>query len=152
MAIGKILISGLVGTSAMTLFSYLVSDWKNKNFKEPKVLAQLAKRLPADVSDETAQASGWSMHYAIGITFVLLYMAYMEQTNTRSSWTSGTLLGLISGIIGVGGWKLMFEGHPNPPAKNLKAYFGHLLLAHIVFGVFSALTHRKLQDRKTLAS
>lgn len=147
---GKILISGIVGTSAMTLFSYLVSESKNKNFKEPEVLAQLAKRLPTDVSKETAQLSGWSMHYGIGLTFVLLYMMYMEQSDLKSSWTSGTLLGLISGLIGIGGWKLMFEGHPNPPAKNLKSFFGHLLLAHIVFGVFSALTHRALQDHKKI--
>ena len=32
--IGKILISGVVGTSAMTLFSYIVSDWKSKNFNK----------------------------------------------------------------------------------------------------------------------
>jgi len=150
--INKILTPTMIGTSAMTLFSYLVSEWKNKNFREPEVLAQLAKRLPTDVSKETAHTTGWSMHYGIGLAFVLLYIIYMQQTKTKSSLTSGTLFGLISGVIGIGGWKFMFERHPNPPAKNLKSYFGHLLLAHIVFGVFSALTHRITQDRKIVAS
>lgn len=151
-AIGKVLISAIVGTSAMTIFSYLVSEAKNKNFKEPEVLAQLAERLPTKVSKETAHLSGWSMHYAIGLAFVIMYIIYMEQTKTKSSWSSGMLLGLISGGVGIGAWKLMFEGHPNPPAKNLKSYFGHLLLAHLVFGVFSAFAHKLTQDDKTLLS
>lgn len=37
MQTGKILISAIVGTSAMTIFSYLVSASENKNFREPEV-------------------------------------------------------------------------------------------------------------------
>ncbi len=142
---GKILISALVGTSAMTLFSYLISNKKNKNFREPQVLGQLISRLPVSVSKESAQVAGWGIHYAIGTLFVVCYIELWHQTKVKPSLTSGTLLGAGSGLIGVGGWKLMFESHPHPPAKNLKPYFGHLILAHIVFGIFCAITY-KLTD------
>ena len=142
MQTGKILISALVATSAMTVFSYLVSESKNKNFREPELLGVLIKRLPISVSKESAQLSGWSMHYTIGILFVVFYSELWERTKAKPSLATGTLLGAGSGVIGVTGWNLMFEGHPNPPAKNLKPFFGHLMLAHVVFGIFSAITYK----------
>ena len=148
MQIGKILISAIVGTSAMTLFSYLISESKNKNFREPEVLGQLINRLPKSGSKESSQKAGWGMHYAIGILFVTFYNELWEQTKVKPSVTSGSFLGVTSGLIGVMGWKLMFKVHPRPPAKDLNAFFGHLMLAHVVFGVFSALTHKLTPGNK----
>ncbi|HSN59430.1 MAG TPA: hypothetical protein VLR49_00740 [Ferruginibacter sp.] len=142
MQTGKILSSAIVGTSAMTLFSYLVSESENKNFREPEVLGQLIKRLPISCSKETAQIAGWSIHYAVGLLFLVIYDELWRQKNINPSFTSGALLGAASGVAGITGWKGTFELHPNPPAKNLTKFFGHLLLAHIVFGVFSALTYK----------
>lgn len=31
---------------------------------------------------------------------------------------------------------------PNPPAKNFKKVFGHLILMHVVIGVFNAIANR----------
>ena len=42
----------------------------------------------------------------------------------------------------------MFEIHPDPPVKDLKDYFRHLLLAHVVFGVFSALAFKLLSEEE----
>ncbi len=150
MQIGKILISALVGTSAMTLLSYLVADSKNKNFREPEILGKLINRLPEPNSKELTQRAGWGLHYGIGILFVLFYNQLWKQTNVKPSITSGILLGGASGVVGVTGWKLMFATHPNPPAKKLKPFFGHLVLAHIVFGVFSAITHKFTSYKKII--
>lgn len=142
MRIAKILISAIAGTTAMTIFSYLVSGFENKNFREPEVLGQLVERLPQSCSIESAQIKGWSLHYAIGILFVAFYDKLWKQKKLKPSFTSGALLGGVSGLAGIVAWKGMFEAHPNPPAKNLKSFFGHLLLAHVVFGIFSALTYK----------
>lgn len=145
MQIGKILISAIVGTSAMTIFSYLVSASENKNFREPEVLGQLIKRLPKSSSKVTTQITGWSLHYIIGTSFVAIYNELWKRKKIKQSLTSGALLGAVSGFVGITGWKIMFEVHPNPQAKNLKQYFGHLMLAHVVFGVFSALTYKLIE-------
>ncbi len=145
----KILIPGIAGTSAMTLFSYLVSESKNKNFREPEILGELIKRLQKSGSKGSAQMAGWGIHYAIGILFVACYSEIWEQTKVKPSLTSGALMGAANGIAGVAGWKLMFDSHPNPPAKHLKAFFGHLLPAHVVFGVFSAVTYKLLFGNKS---
>ena len=142
MKLGKILISAIVGTSAMTIFSYLVSASENKNFREPEVLGQLIKRLPKDISSDGAQIAGWSLHYTVGFLFVAFYNELWKRKKIKPSLTSGALLGAASGLAGITGWKGVFELHPNPPAKKLKQFFGHLMLAHVVFGVFTALTYK----------
>lgn len=149
MQTNKIIIPGIVGTSAMTLFSYLISESKNKNFREPEILGVLIKRLSKNVSMESSQIKGWVIHYAIGILFVACYSELWEQTKIKPSLTSGTLLGAANGVVGVMGWKFMFKSHPNPPAKNLKAFFGHLILAHVVFGIFNALTYKLTDGNKS---
>lgn len=138
----KTLISAIIGTSAMTLFSNLVSDYENKNYREPEVLGQLIERLPKDISKGKARLTGWGMHYAIGFLFVSIYNELWKRKIVNPSLISGATIGAASGLAGIVGWKGMFEVHPNPPAKNLKKYFGHLMLAHVVFGVFSALTYK----------
>jgi hypothetical protein len=55
MPTSTILIPAMVGTSGMTLFSYLVSEAKHENFREPEVLRQLIKRLPKTDSNEFKQ-------------------------------------------------------------------------------------------------
>lgn len=145
----KILIPGIVGTSAMTLFSYLVSEGKNKNFREPEILAELIQRIPKSRLNKSAHIAGWGIHYAIGILFVTCYSEIWEQTKVKPSLASGTLMGGLNGVLGVIGWKLMFEGHPNPQAKNPKTFFGHLLPAHVVFGIFSAMTYKFINGNKS---
>lgn len=149
MQFGKILFAGIVGTSAMTLFSYLVSERKNRNFKEPELLGQLIERLPIKSSNQSAQLAGWGIHYAIGISFMACYSEIWKQTGINPTPYSGALLGAVNGLVGVTGWKLMFEAHPNPPAKELKPFFGHLILAHVVFGVFNVIGYKSaLVDKR----
>src|SRR5690554_4222684 len=148
----KIFFAGILGTSAMTLFSYLVSKRKNKNFREPELLGQLIERLPNKPSNLSAQIAGWGIHYAIGISFMACYSEIWERTGIKPTLASGTFLGVANGVVVVTGWKLMFEAHPNPPAKELKPFFGHLLLAHIVFGVFNAIGYKSTMRIKESGS
>lgn len=142
MQIGKTLVSAIAGTSAMTLFSYLVSRSENRNYREPQILGQLINRLPISLPQKYAQMAGWGAHYATGVAFEVLYTQLWKQKIVKPTLASGALLGAASGLAGIMVWKGMFKIHPNPPPKNLNKYFGHLLLAHVVFGVFSALTYK----------
>lgn len=152
MQTGKILFAGIMGTSAMTLFSYLVSERRNKNFREPELLGQLIKRLPMKSTNQSAQIAGWGIHYAIGISFMACYSEIWERTGIKPTMASSALLGAANGVVGVTGWKLMFDAHPNPPAKDLNPFFGHLLLAHIVFGVFNAIGYKSITGNKKTGS
>ncbi len=148
MATGKILLPAIVGTSAMTVFSYFVSSAKDKNFREPRILSQLVERLPKGYSKTPADITGWAAHYAVGILFVAFYHELWKETNLKPSIAAGATLGALSGVLGVVAWKKIFDIHPNPPAKKLKNYFGHLIIAHVVFGIFSAVTYKTFTDKK----
>lgn len=148
MRTAKILSSTLIGTSAMTLFSYLISEADNRNYREPRILGQLVKRLPGETSEKSSEIAGWSAHYGVGLLFVALYHELWKRGKIKPSVVSGAIIGAASGLVGVAGWETVFKIHPNPPAKNLKRYFGHLILAHIVFGIFSAVTYKKVDAKK----
>jgi Na+/proline symporter len=142
MKLSKIILPAITGTSAMTLFSYLMSDAEKHNYREPDVLKQLIRRLTNGVVQDKAQLAGWLAHYGAGVLFEIVLAEAWKRKYVKPSVASGALLGAVSGLAGVLVWKTVFKAHPNPPAKNLRKFFGHLILAHIVFGVFSALTYK----------
>lgn len=142
MAIKPILKSTIAGTSAMTLFSYLISDKKDENFREPLVLTDLILRLFPTMKKSDAVVEGWLLHYISGLGFCCVYHQLWKTGKVKPGILSGSLLGAASGAIGILVWKAVFKSHPNPPAKNLKKYFGHLLLAHVVFGAFAGLAYK----------
>ena len=136
MQTNKILSAAVLGTTAMTLFSYLISDKKKKNFLEPDVLSQLINRI-VPIDKDHAELAGWGSHYSTGVIFATAYAKLLEVTKMKPTLLSGLLFGTGSGLLGMLAWKLTFKGHPNPPIKDLKGYLGHLLLAHMVFGTFA---------------
>ncbi|HZV68437.1 MAG TPA: hypothetical protein VFG10_02805 [Saprospiraceae bacterium] len=142
----KVISSALTGTAFMTLFSYLVSDSKNKNFREPDVLANLLRSLFPDFDKQHATVAGWSSHLAAGILFTTLYDLIWENTKIKPNLVSGLLFGAASGLVGILIWKISFEAHPHPPIKDLKTYFGHLMLAHLVFGASSAMGYNLVKE------
>lgn len=138
----KILFPTLLGTTAMTAFSLLVSKKKKRNFNEAKVLAEMLERLPDGPDNEEATAAGFGAHYLAGLLFVAGYVWLWEKDIVQPDTPTGAALGAASGLVGIAAWELMFTTHPDPPPKNRKRYFGHLMLAHVVFGIFSAAGYR----------
>lgn len=148
MKIPKVLFSGILGTTAMTLFSALISKSKNKNLEQSENLAQLINRMPINISKKSAKVAGVFSHYGIGMGFVSLFDQLWKRHKLEPSLRSGALLGAASGLLGVVAWKTMFESHPNPQPKNLKVFMGQLVLAHVVFGAVSAIAYKVCPDSK----
>lgn len=132
----------------MTLFSYVVSVLVKDNFKEPELLGILIKRLGADLNKPLATLAGWQIHYAVGVIFVTVYTLLWERKALRPGLKSGIFLGLISGVIGIGFWKIVFTLHPDPPRIQLKKYYVQLLLAHVLFGIGSAWPQQESEAGK----
>src|SRR5688500_6008828 len=101
----RILTAALLGTSLMTAASYAVSGKKEKQFREPELLATLLKRLLPELRKENAQVSGWLLHYGVGLLFCTVYDRIWSKTKITPSLTSGLALGGISGILGAAVWK-----------------------------------------------
>jgi hypothetical protein len=134
-------IGGLAGTAAMTAFSYAISKDKKENFKEPKILGQMIYKAVPQLGEKKAQVAGWVLHLTAGFVFSAVYRKLL--IGQKPTFLKGMIYGGTSGIPAVLLWNTLFEIHPNPPKDvEKKKYFGHLLVAHIVFGGISFLVFR----------
>lgn len=142
MEIFTILVSGLVATSVMTLFSYVVSNFKSKQFREPELLNSLISRAEIiSLKPSRNHLLGWIIHYLIGWFFVLVFSLIWEFTQFSATIISGAVLGLAAGIIGIFGWKIMFKLNRNPPEIDFSQFYLQLIIAHILFGISAAMVY-----------
>jgi hypothetical protein len=147
MNIPKIFIAGITGTSLMTVFSYQVSQDKKEQFREPLLLHKLISRLLPPKYQYNPTVDGWTLHYSVGLMFNVVYDALWQRMKSKPSLANGMLTGAISGLIGASIWKIILKLPPNPPAVDVRKYYYHLVAAHIVFGVFSAMGYRAVPER-----
>ncbi|MCF2446675.1 hypothetical protein L0657_22145 [Dyadobacter sp. CY345] len=141
----KTVISSLAATTAMTLFSYAVSDHEKENFREPDLLATFIGRT-CGVGKEASQPMGWASHYLIGAGFAIAYLLFFKNTNLKSSVKNGILFGGGAGLVGILSWETLFQTHSAPPRTNKKEFYAQLMVAHIIFATTLALfkNNRKL--------
>jgi hypothetical protein len=144
----EVLVSGITGTTFMTLFSHMAGDIADENFSEPNLLGKLFDRVVPGSSKEVSTIVGWKAHYLIGILFALVYAELWDKEKVKPSIKNGLLLGGISGIAAIAVWKTTFKLHPAPPGINFKNYYIQLWAAHVVFGLFSTLAYQLIKDRE----
>ena len=142
--------AGITGTSVMTLFSYLVSELQKENFREPEILARLLYRIAPQINKQFSHVAGWSLHYSVGFLFAICY-AKLWGRKKGSSVRSGLLLGGLTGILAIIVWKTTLAMHPSPPKIKFRRFYGHILVAHLVFGCFASIGYR-LMSSKTAVS
>jgi hypothetical protein len=142
MNVFRILSAALVGTTAMTLTSYAVSTKKNKQFREPELLAMMLKRIAPTIKEESALRGGWLMHYGVGVLFSIIYDHLWSTEKVKPTITNGAVLGVLNGAIGAAVWKGTFKLHPNPPKNDRPNFYTHLIVAHAIFGATVELGYR----------
>ena len=142
----QIIAATVFGTTAMSAFSYIVSTLKGKNFKEPELLGEFIKVIAPTADQETAEKAGWESHYAIGLAFAGVMAEIWEHTPIKPSIASGALLGAASGVAGVMGWTQIFKLENEPAAEDKVNYYGHLILAHAIFGIGAAAGYKLFSD------
>jgi hypothetical protein len=141
----KALGSALTATSAMTLFSWVYAIVFKDNTREPELLRKLIHRLFPGISKRKAGAAGWAAHYGVGLLFAELYGQIWERTSLNPNVQTGLMFGGLSGIAAILIWKFTLTIHPQPPAINFTNFAINLLLAHVIFGLFAAITYSPLK-------
>jgi hypothetical protein len=143
MKTGNILLATLAGTASMTLFSYLISNKKNKDFKEPQLLGKMVYRAVPEIKKDESKVAGWILHVGAGLFFVLAYKLLLDNTKLKSNVPEGVLLGFANGAVAVAIWKATFSLHPDPPEIHFKDFYGHLVITHVFFCVPALLILNK---------
>lgn len=135
MRANEVIFPGAAGTSLMTVFSYIVSESKGKNFKEPELLAALLKGIFPNTTGKLFLPAGWMIHYSMGISWTLVIKWMMQYFKMKSGLKAGIALGALSGLTGVLIWRLAFRKNSNPPRIDFSGFYGQLLLAHLIFSI-----------------
>ena len=99
------------------------------------------------MNERQADAAGWALHFGTGAVFTAVYNEIWERTSIKPNLKSGALMGAISGLVGIAIWRATIAAHPKPPVKDYNAYYKHLLLAHIVFGIAAAESYKHSQAK-----
>lgn len=140
------LAAGVLGTTAFTVFSYLVSKREHKNYKEPDLLGIMAYRS-MDMSKSQSEFTGWLSHYLIGVAFAGVYKLLINKTGMRSSLKNGFIAGAASGIPAIISWDTGLKIHPRPPRNRSREYYTQLFAGHIIFGVTCFLVFNAFEIR-----
>jgi hypothetical protein len=59
----------------------------------------------------------------------------LKQKGVQPTVRTALTLGVLSGVVAVASWNLIFKAHPQPPETDFKRFYGHLILAHLVFSL-----------------
>lgn len=135
----KIIAGTIIGTSVMTLFSYIMSYVMDKQFKEPLLLNILLQRSQFLKETTVPPISGWIIHYGMGSIFVTIYHFIWSLPPFEPTYSSGSLLGFISSFVGIATWSFVFNIHSNPPSIDFKAHYLQLIISHVLFGLGATL-------------
>lgn len=139
----KIFFAGIVGTTLMTVFSYVLGLLFRCEFGEPGLINKLlarSKMLPLQISKDSLW--GWGLHYIIGVIFSGFMVLYFHVSGRFPGWGLGSLLGGILGLFGVMAWSIIFRLHSSPPKIDLEMYLLQLIGAHVMFGLGATMIFR----------
>ena len=129
----QLLIITIGATSAMTWFSYVMSKNFRELYKEPVLLSFALKKTNINLSEKSRKILGWLIHYIIGFLFVMGYHIVWVKDILPISPLSALILGVISGVIGILSWIIIFKMTNHQPPIDFKGYYIQLFFAHIIF-------------------
>ncbi|SHG29642.1 hypothetical protein [Flavobacterium defluvii] len=131
----QLLLVSIVATSAMTWFSYAVSNAFRELYKEPVLLSYAINKMKIDFSAQSKKNWGWLLHYVIGFLFVLGYHIIWAKGMLPISPLSALILGAVSGVIGIFSWIIIFKMTHHQPPIDFKGYYIQLFFAHVIFAI-----------------
>lgn len=131
----QLILISIGATSAMTWFSYAMSKNFRELYKEPVLLSFALKKTNISLSEDSQKTWGWLIHYIIGFLFVMGYHIVWVKNILPVSPLNALLLGVISGVIGILSWIIIFKMTNHQPPIDFKGYYIQLFFAHIIFAV-----------------
>jgi len=128
-----------MATSAMTLFSYAISNSFRELYKEPVLLAYVIDKMKIELSAQSKKTWGWLLHYVIGFLFVAAYHIIWVKDILPITPLTALIFGVISGAIGIISWVYMFKMTHHQPPIDFRGYYIQLFFAHIIFAIVATL-------------
>jgi hypothetical protein len=142
--------AGITGTSAMTAYSATISAVHRENLLLPDLLALFYRRLLENKPPYVSAVAGWTSHYVIGTGWAFVFfLAYDRRLAGANNLHRILTWGLLSGLIAIGSWRTLFAYFEATDKVNLRRFFTHLVMAHLVY---SFVLNRKYQQNQRLTA
>jgi hypothetical protein len=138
--------SGIMGTSAMTVFSHFLSEMTHENLREPDLLGMLCKQSKLPGAGSIGRIAGWHLHYGVGVVWAALYALLLKRGLIDGRTKSSIVVGAVTGVAAVAAWEWMLRSSRRPPAVNKVKFYGQLIPAHIVFALIAIESLRKYDE------
>jgi hypothetical protein len=144
----NILLAGAIGTTFMTVFSYILSKKRKRNFSEPKLLQALLQSSGPASTTLSAKVAAWALHYITGIAFTTTYAFTLKLLKTNPSLLKAFVFGILAGGVSIVVWKMLFSFNHKYAKLKDDEYFLQLFIAHIVFGLMTSQFYALLDQQK----
>jgi hypothetical protein len=141
----KIIVPAFTGTTIMTLCSYLAAEYKNKNFSEAELLAEIESEKLL-LSDQVALPAGWASHYTIGVMMTLLFEMYKNVSGTKPSFYQTLYFGILIGLLSIGSWKKLFKALLPRRPRFYRQFFIQLFIVHLIFAATVTATQKAINS------
>jgi hypothetical protein len=131
----------LAATTLMTIFSYVVSKLRNRQFTEPILLNRFLCGFGILKEYQLKKnIAGWIIHYIVGLLFLLSYYWIWAKTPLDPTIRTALILGPLSGIVGIVGWSILFRIQSVPANIRVSEYYAQLFVAHVIFAITATTT------------
>lgn len=82
---------------------------------------------------------GTAVHYATGFVFLLIYALVWSMGWLQPDFFGAAAMGVLHGFVGCGIWSLAFRFFPVLAKMDVRQFFIHLFLAHLVFSAVATM-------------
>ncbi|PZX48398.1 DUF6789 family protein [Algoriphagus chordae] len=145
------ILSGVVGTIAMTICMYLYASL-TKQFT--KVIHILGNMLVGESNyynpSKNALLVGTTAHFGVGVLFSFAYFLLWNWGVFQINLEDSALIGFISGLVAIGVWQGYISLHSHPPKFSHIHFFIALLISHVIFGIVSVNVFQLITDNPEL--
>jgi len=135
-----IALAGFLGTSVMTVFSYILSHLSADNFREPQLLGKLLQGTLLPINSPISRPAGWVCHYSFGLGLATVFHNSWKHRENATPVLSGLIAGACSGTAAVIWWHNAFRLHPHPPLLRHDRFYLQLFIAHMLYSITVAET------------
>jgi len=135
--IGISLLTGLTGTTIMTLFVLAIHRASRYQLNVIRILGTMLTGSTGPngecAANPAVYVTGTIVHYLVGFFFAFIYVFLWNNEMISRDWITTGVIGFITGLVGIAVWRLYFFVYSQPPAVELRWYLPCILFAHVVF-------------------
>lgn len=139
----NLFVASVGATAFMSSYMYLISQYQGKAMRIPYLLGSLFSPRTRTLGEidftPPSRCVGTAVHYATGFVFMMVYAFVWSMGWLKANIFGAAALGVLHGFAGCGIWSLVFKFFPVLTKMNVRQFFIHLFIAHLIFAAVATM-------------